>query len=274
MPSTSSTCREKAGRERRRCLGHVELFNRRTLSALLVAVALSGPFPGRAGGRRGEIAERTGPPAHSGYDSALDRIGPYNEKRALLLSILGTGITVCIGTGIMTGGLVGDVEGPTWAGAGVIALGFAVPPSFGHLYARNYRRSYIMMGIRLALVAAGMVPLVIYRFSEGEVYAIREHMYRIFVVPLVSIGTLVVALNDLFTIRRSVRRANSAYRERLGIVGGAEPVLDGAQHCQHRIRIVDRDALPRLRPRPPGRISPWSTAGISVILGLILEKEW
>lgn len=144
--------------------------------------------------------------------------GPYSEKYALLWSYLSTGAAVGIGGGLLIGGLSGNVDSLTWAGAVTLSMGFTVPPSLGHLYARNTKRGLIMSGVRLALVAAGLIPQIVYHSAcEGEGCAFARRAHLIFVVPLASLISVGLAIADLMTVRRSVRRANNAYRERLDL---------------------------------------------------------
>jgi hypothetical protein len=150
--------------------------------------------------------------------SEMNRIGPYCEKRAILLSALGTGLSVGIGGGLMMGGLFGDVSALTWTGAGILSLGGAVAPSFGHFYARNIFRGALMTGIRTALIAAAVIPQIVYNASsDSELVGLRAEGHFIFVVLPVSVTAAALAIMDILTVRRSVRRADAAYRKRLGI---------------------------------------------------------
>ena len=164
----------------------------------------------------------------------LHRIGPYSEKKAVLLSALSTGLSIAVGGGLMMGGLLGrpgeqgwtgtDVSGLTWTGAGILAIGGAVAPSLGHFYAKNVLRGTLMTVFRTLLIGAAVIPQIAYHqiayhatSADGEGLAYSVYVHLAFVVPLVSAAALGVAVADLLTVRRSVRKANAAYRRKMGI---------------------------------------------------------
>ncbi len=159
----------------------------------------------------------------------LHRIGPYSEKKAVLLSALSTGLSIALGGGLMMGGLFSEpgelrwtgtnVSGLTWTGAGILAVGGAVGPSLGHFYAKDMLRGTLMTVFRTLLIGAAVIPQIVYHAtpSDGEGLAYSAYVHLAFVVPLVSAAALGMAIADLLTVRRSVRRANDAYRQKMGI---------------------------------------------------------
>ena len=186
------------------------------------------PTPGKQAGpgtdetQMQEMALRNDSPPT--VPTPLHRIGPYSGKKAVLLSALSTGLSIAVGGGLMMGGLLGDVPGLTWTGAGILSVGGAVGPSLGHFYAKNVLRGTLMTVFRTLLIGAAVIPQIAYHQiayhttpedSEGLAYPVYIHLA--FVVPLVSAAALGIAVADLLTVRRSVRRANDAYRRKMGI---------------------------------------------------------
>jgi hypothetical protein len=133
-------------------------------------------------------------------------------------SLVPTLAAVGVSAALLGVGQTRETPGLLWAGAGTFGAGIALPPSFGHFYARQIRRGSVLSAIRSVLSAAVLVPPAAMwygpRYSEGMVFA--SIAYLAIAGPIIGLTNLILAIYDIATVGRSVDKANAAYREKLG----------------------------------------------------------